>query len=63
MVAFSEEFLSEDKLETVLAIFCCYDYNANAFEAVEKMATDEKDYHKCSLCVIKVCCIATAYHK
>ena len=39
-----------------LATFCCYDYGANASEAVEKIATDQKDYHKCSLCVI-VCCI------
>ena len=45
-----------------LAIFCCYDYGENASEAVGKIATDEKDYHKCSLCVI-VYCIATAYHQ
>ena len=25
---------------------------ANASEVVQKIPTDEKDYHKCSLCVI-----------
>ena len=54
---FSDEFLGEKDFETLLATFCCYDYGANASEAVEKIATDQKDYHKCSLCVI-VCCIA-----
>ena len=36
-----------------------YRYVANASEAVQKIATSEKDYHKCSLCAIV--CIATAY--
>ena len=62
MAAFSEDFLSADDFEAVLAIFCCYEYGINASEAVEKIATDEKDYHKCSLCVV-VCCIATAYYQ
>ena len=53
----SEEYLSENDFEAVLATFCCHDYGANAFEAVEKMATNQEDYNKCSLCVI-VCCIA-----
>ena len=52
---FSEEFHSENT-------FCCYDYGASASEAVEKIATDQEDYRKCSLCVI-VCCIAKAYHQ
>ena len=43
-------------------IFCSYDYGENAPDAVEKIATDEKYYHKCSLCVI-VCCIVAAYHQ
>ena len=42
--AFCEEFLSEND--------CCYDYGANASEAVEKIAADQKDYHKFSSCVI-----------
>ena len=29
-------------LRGFLAIFCSYDYGANASEAVEKIATDEK---------------------
>ena len=52
MAAFSEDFLSEDDFEPVLVIFCSYDYDTNASEAVEKIAADEKDYHKCSLCCI-----------
>ena len=27
-------------------VACSYSYGANASEAVEKIATDEKDYHK-----------------
>ena len=30
MAAFSEEFLSENGFEAVLATFYCYDYDANA---------------------------------
>ena len=51
MAAFNEDFLSGD-FEDVLVILCSYDYGANASEAVEKIATDEKGYHKCSSCVI-----------
>ena len=36
----------------ILASFCCYDYGANASEAVLKIATDQKVYHKRSLYVI-----------
>ena len=54
-----EEFLSENDFEAVLDTFSCYDYGANASEAVEKIATDQKDDQKCSLCVI-VCCIVKA---
>ena len=51
MAALSEEFLSENDLEAVLNTNCCYEYSGNASEAAEKIATDKKDYHKCSLCV------------
>ena len=34
MVAFCEEFLSENDFVAVLANFWCYDYGANASEAV-----------------------------
>ena len=37
-----------------------YDYGASTSEAVQKVATDQKGYHKCSLCVI-VCWIAKIY--
>ena len=49
---FCKELLSEIDFKTVLVNFCCYDYGANAFEAAQEIATDEKDYHKCSPCVI-----------
>ena len=38
----------------------CYDYGANASEAVQKIATDQRNYHKCSSCVI-TCWIAKIY--
>ena len=60
-MTFSDEFLGENDVEAVLATFCCYDYGANAAEAIEKIATDPKYYHKCSLCVI-VCCISRVNH-
>ena len=49
---FCEELLCENDFETVLATFCCYDYGANASEAFQKKATDQKDYRKCSSRVI-----------
>ena len=52
-----EELLSETNFEANLTTFCCYGYGANAFEAVQKISTDQKDYHKCSSCVI-VCWIS-----
>ena len=54
------ELFSENDFETVLVTFCCYDYDANASEAVQKIATDQKDYHKCSSCVI-ACWIVKIY--
>ena len=62
VVVFNEDFLCGDDFEAVLAIFCCYDYGPNASEAVSRNATDEKDYHKCSLYVM-VCYIPTTYHQ
>ena len=53
------EFFCGDDFDAVLDIFRSYRYDANASEAVEKIAADEKDYHKCFLSVIV--CIATAY--
>ena len=49
---FCEELLSENDFEAVLSTFSCYDHGTNASEAVQKIATDQKEYHKCSLCVI-----------
>ena len=49
---FWEELLSENDFEAVLANFCCYDHGAEASEAVQKIATDQKEYRKCFLCVI-----------
>ena len=49
---FCEELLSESDLEVVLATFCCCDHGAKTFEAVQKIATDQKEYRKCSSCVI-----------
>ena len=40
---FCEEFLSENDLEALLATFCCYDYGANASEAVQNIAIDQKE--------------------
>ena len=44
--------LVKNEFEAVLATFCCYDNCANAPEAVQKIATVQKEYHKCTLCVI-----------
>ena len=55
-----EEVLSENNFEAVLATFCCYGYDANASEAVQKIIIDHKDYQKCSSFVI-VCWIAKRY--
>ena len=47
-----EELLNKSDFEVVLANFCCYDYGANASEGVQKIATDQKGYHKYSSRVI-----------
>ena len=48
---FCGELLSENHFEAALATFYCHDYGGNASEAVQKIATDQKDYQKCSSCV------------
>ena len=45
---FCEELLSENDFEAVLVTCYFYDYGADASEAVQKIATDQKDYGKCS---------------
>ena len=54
MADFSENFLSGNDFEDVLAIFFYYDHGSKASEAVEKIATGEKGYRKCSICVTQV---------
>ena len=53
-VSFCEESHSENDFEVVLATFCCHDNGGSTSEAVPKIATDQKDYHKCSSSV-RVC--------
>ena len=60
MVTFLRNLLNENDLEVVLDNFCCYDYDANASEAFQKIAIDQKDFQKCSSCVI-VCWMAKIY--
>ena len=48
---FCEDLLGENDFEAVLSPLCCYNYGANAPEVDQKIATDQKDYHKCFLCV------------
>ena len=62
MAVFRELFLSENDFQAVLANFCCSDYCANASETVEKIATNQKDYHRCFFGV-KVYCIAKAHYQ
>ena len=57
---FCGELSIENNFDAVLANFCCYDYGANASQAVQKINADQKDYHKCPSCV-KVCWIAKIY--
>ena len=49
---FCEELLSESDFEVVLLTFCCCDHGAKAFEAVQKIATDQREYCKCFSCVM-----------
>ena len=51
-----------------MVIFWCYDYEknpdygVNTSKAVKNIATDQKDYHKCTLCAI-VCFKTKVYHQ
>ena len=49
---FCEELLSENDFEAVLATFCCHDYGTKASDAVQKIATGQKEYRKCFSCII-----------
>ena len=49
---FCKELLSENDFEAVLAAFSCYEYVANTSEADQKINADQKQYFKCSSCVI-----------
>ena len=50
--SFCKELLSENDFEAVLVNFCYNDFGANASGAFQKIATNQKDYHKCSSYVI-----------
>ena len=47
-----EKLLSESYFVDVLVTFCSCDQDAKASEAVQKIAADQKEYRKCSSCVI-----------
>ena len=49
---FREKLLSESDFGVVLDTFCCCDHGAKASQAVQKIATDQKESRKCSSCVI-----------
>ena len=57
---FCQELLSKSDFEAVLANFCCCDHRAKTSEEIQKIATDQKEYCKCSLCAI-ICWIAKIY--
>ena len=40
---FCEELLSENDFDAVLGNFCCYDHGVKTSEAVQKIATDQKE--------------------
>ena len=46
---FCEELRSEIGFETILVNFCCYDYGANASEAVQKISTRTLELYTNSL--------------
>ena len=59
--AFREEVFSENDFEAVLVTSCCYDHGVRASEALQKIDADQKEYRKCSLCVI-ICYIVINSH-
>ena len=52
MVTFARKCSVKMTFEVVLANFCCYDHGAKAYEEVQKIVADQKEYCKCSLCFI-----------
>ena len=44
--------LRKNDFEAVLVTFCRYDHGAKASKEVEKIAVDQNEYRKCSLCVM-----------
>ena len=57
---FCLEMLSKNDFEVVLATFSSYDHGAKVSEEVQKIGLNQKEYHKCSFCVI-MCWIAKIY--
>ena len=49
---FCLEMLSKNDFEVVLITFCCYNHGAKAPEEIQRITTDQKEYHKYFLCVI-----------
>ena len=49
---FCEKLPSGNDFEAVLASFCFYEHGGKPSEAVQKIATGQKEDHKCSLYVI-----------
>ena len=47
---YEELLLSEKDFEAISATFCFYNHGTNASEAVQKIAANQKEYHKCSSC-------------
>ena len=52
MAACSEDLLFGDKFNAILAIFCTYRCVANASQAVQKIAIDEKNF-----CITNAPCV------
>ena len=50
MATFARNCSVKNDFEANLATFCCYNHRVKVFEEVQKIATDEKEYRKCSLC-------------
>ena len=48
---FCEELLSESDFEVVLTTFCCRDHGIKASDVVQRIATDQREYRKCSSCI------------
>ena len=61
MAVSSKEFLSKNDTEIVLVCFFFYDYGANTSAAVDKIAMNQKNYHKCPL-YFRVCSTAKNNH-